>query len=171
MTKRSAAITELENQLRDMIGTNGGLLETRWVGKFVELMGETANSEGKDFLLKILLNTPQTEKSVLSRFIQLNGLDILDNWLNEHRVNIEKEDFHIVHSCLSCLNKLSISAELLEKTQIEKTVNKLAKHPDASIQAKANTIISKWKKMITEQEDPKKMPKIRKEIKVAPIKK
>ena len=29
MTKRSAAITELENQLRDMIGTNGGLLETR----------------------------------------------------------------------------------------------------------------------------------------------
>ena len=98
MTKRSAAITELENQLRDMIGTNGGLLETRWVGKFVELMGETANSEGKDFLLKILLNTPQTEKSVLSRFIQLNGLDILDNWLNEHRVNIEKEDFHIAQS-------------------------------------------------------------------------
>ena len=51
MTKRSAAITELENQLRDMLSANGGLLETRWVGRFVELMKETANSDGREYLL------------------------------------------------------------------------------------------------------------------------
>ena len=166
MTKRSAAITELENQLRDMLGANGGLLETRWVGRFVELMRETANTEGKDYLLKVLFNTPQTEKAPLSRFIQLKGVEILGDWINDHRKNNEKEDFQIVHSCLSCLNKLAISTEILDKTQIGKIVNKLAKHPDASIQAKANTIVSKWKKIVTEQEDPKRLIRPKKETKI-----
>lgn len=166
MTKRSAAITELENQLRDMIGTTGGLLETRWVGRFVELMRETANSEGKDYLLRVLFNTPQSEKAALSRFIQLNGVEILGNWISEHRSNPEQEDNQIVHSCLSCLNKLTISTEILDKTQIGKIVNKLAKHTDPSIQAKANTIVSKWKKMVCEQDDPKKLQKLRKETRV-----
>jgi hypothetical protein len=161
MTKRSAEITELENQLRDMISPSGGLLETRWVGRFVELMRETANSDGKDYLLKVLFNTPQTERALLSRFIQLNGVEILGAWLNEHRTCSEQDDNQIVHSCLSCLNKLTLSSELLDKTQIGKTVHKLAKHPDASIQAKANTIVSKWKKMVTEKEDLNKPSKIK----------
>ncbi|OMJ81331.1 hypothetical protein SteCoe_18255 [Stentor coeruleus] len=161
MTKRSAAITELENQLRDMISPNGGLLGIRWVGRYVELMRETANSDGKDYLLKVLFNTSQTEQALLSRFIQLNGIEILNNWLNEHSISSEQNDNQIIHSCLSCLNKLTLNIELLDKTQIGKTVQKLAKHPDASIQAKANTIVSKWKKMATEKEDSSKPSKIK----------
>lgn len=166
MTKRSAAITELENQLRDMVSASGGLLETRWVGRFVELMRETANTEGREYLLRVLFNTPQSEKNALSRFIQLNGVEILSTWIAEHRSNTEQEDIQIVHSCLSCLNKLTISTELLAKTQIGKVVNKLAKHSDPSIQAKANTIVSKWKKIASEQEDPKPYSKIKKETRV-----
>lgn len=169
--KRSAAITELENQLQNMIGSNGGLLETRWVGKFVELMKETANTEGRDYLLKVLFNTPQTEKAALSRFIQLGGVEILGTWISEHRDSVEQEDIQIVHSCLSCLNKITISTELLDRTQIGKIVNKLAKHSDASIQAKANTIVSKWKKMVSEQEDSKKPQKPKKETKIVVPKK
>lgn len=41
MTKRSAAVAELENQLREMLGPSGGLIETRWVGRLVDLMQET----------------------------------------------------------------------------------------------------------------------------------
>jgi hypothetical protein len=169
--KRSAAITELENQLQAMIGPNGGLMETRWVGKFVELMKETANREGRDYLLKVLFNTPQTDKATLSRFIQLGGVEILGDWINEHKDTLEQDDIQIVHSCLSCLNKITINTELLDKTQIGKTVNKLAKHSDASIQAKANTIVSKWKKMVSEQDDPKKLQKLKKETKIVVPKK
>jgi hypothetical protein len=164
--KRSAAITELENHLRDMTSPSGGLLETRWVGRFVELMKETVNCEGKEYLLRVLLNTPQTEKATLSRFIQLNGVEILGSWISEHRANADAEDIAIVHSCLSSLNKLTISTDLLDRTQIGKTVNKLAKHNDPSIQAKANTIVSKWKKMVSEQDDPKKTLKPKKETRV-----
>ena len=169
--KRSAAITELENQLQVMIGPNGGLTETRWVGKYVELMRETKNREGRDYLLKVLFNTPQTDKATLSRFIQLGGVEILGDWIHEHKDSIEQEDIQIVHSCLSCLNKISINTEILGKTQIGKTVNKLAKHFDPSIQAKSNTIVSKWKKMVSEQDDPKKLQNPKKETKIVVPKK
>lgn len=162
-SKRSAAIIELESQMRDMVSVNGGLLETRWAGRYVELMKETANSEGKEYLLKVFFNTPQSEKAIFSRFIQLNGIEILGNWINDHRSSPEQEDKQIVHSCLSCLNKLTINTELLDKTSIARIVNNLVTHPDPSIHAKANTIISKWKKISTEQES-SNQPKIKKEF-------
>jgi TFIIS helical bundle-like domain len=166
MTKRSAEISELENELRDMTGANGGLIETRWVSRLVELMREAVSTEAMECLLKVLLNTPQNDKATLSRFIQLGGIELLGQWINSYRVKPDLEHTLILNSCLSCLNKLSISTEILDKTQIGKTVNKLVKHPDSSIQAKANTIVSKWKKIVTEQDDTKRPQKLKNETRV-----
>lgn len=77
--KRSPAVIQLESQLRDMLSPNGGLGETRWVGKLVDLMKETINTDGKEFLLQVLLKTPQNDKATLTRFIQLGGIEILGN--------------------------------------------------------------------------------------------
>ena len=159
MTKRSPVISDLENELQNMITQNGGLTETRYVSRLVELMREASIPEAKDFLLKVLLNTPQTDKAILSRFIQLGGIEVLGSWINLYRQNSSNEGVSIVHSCLSCLNKLAISLELLDKTQIGKAVNKLVKHADPSIQAKANTIVSKWKRIVTEPDDTKRPQK------------
>jgi len=65
----------------------------------------------------------------------------------------------VIHSSLSCLNKLNITLEILDKTEIGKIVNSLHKHPDASIQAKAGTIVSKWKKNVIAPEEPKRPSK------------
>lgn len=169
--KRSLVITELENELNEMVGASGGLIETRYVARLVELMREAGSAEGKDYLLKVLLNTPQNDKSILSRFIQLSGIEILGTWISQHRESSSQEDTQIVHCCLSCLNRLSISTEILNRTQIGKAVKKLIKHADSSIQAKANTIVSKWKKIVTEQEDPKKPQKPKIETRVVLLKK
>ena len=166
MTKRSLVLTELESELNDMLSPTGGIAETRWAGRFTDLMRETSSSECKDYMLKVLLNTPQNDKATLSRFIQLGGIEIIGSWISHHRQTSQAEDISIIHTCLSCLNKLSISTELLDKTQIGKAVNKLAKHSDPSIQAKANTIVSKWKKIVTEQEDSKRPQKLKKETRV-----
>ena len=77
MTKRTQVIAELETELIDMLNVNGGLVETRWVSRFVELMRNTGDIEGRDYLLRVLLNTPQNDKAILSRFIQLGGLELL----------------------------------------------------------------------------------------------
>ena len=166
MMKRTPVIGELETELNDMLNVNGGLMETRWVSRFVELMRETGVTEGKDYLLKVLLNTPQNDKAILSRFIQLGGIELLGLWINAHRHSTQIEDTQIIHSCLSSLNKLTLSTDLLDRTQIGKAVNKLVKHADQSIQAKANTIVSKWKKMVTEQDDSKRLQKPKVETRV-----
>ena len=166
MMKRSLVITELENELHEMIGASGGLVETRWVARVVELMREAGTAEGKDFLLSVILKTPQNDKAILSRFIQLGGIELLGAWIGTHRHNSQIEDVQIVNSCLSCLNKLAMSTEILDRTQIGKTVNKLVKHSDPGIQAKSNTIVSKWKKIVTEQEDLRRPLKAKKETRV-----
>lgn len=166
--KRSAAVSELESQLREMIGPSGGLVETRWVGRLLELMNETENTEGRNFLLKVLLNTPQTDKATLSRFIQLNGIELLGKWIRAHKRSPTQEDEQVLHSVLSCLNKLAITMELLERTEIGKVVNSLCKATEPSIAAKASSIVSKWKKLFsTPTEDRKVQPKKLKETRVA----
>lgn len=44
--------------------------------------------------------------------------------------------------------------EILDRTEIGKIVNGLSRHQDLSIQAKAGQIVSKWRKMITNPEEP-----------------
>ena len=156
MTKRSAAVVELENQLREMLGPSGGLIETRWVGRLVDLMKETANTDGRAFLIKVILNTPQTEKATFTRFIQLGGVDILGNWINEHKKCQAQEDKEILNSILSSLNKLTITMDILDRTEIGKIVNNLFKITDPSIQAKAKSIVSKWKKLVVPTEEERK---------------
>jgi hypothetical protein len=166
--KRSAVVAELESQLREMIGPSGGLVETRWVGRLLELMKETENAEGRNYLLKVLLNTPQTDKATLSRFIQLSGIELLGKWIRAHKRSPSQEDEQILHSILSCLNKLAITMELLERTQIGKVVNSLCKATEPSIAAKASSIISKWKKLLSSPiEERKAQPKKLKETRVA----
>ena len=171
MTKRSLELAELETELDNILSSTGSIAETKWVGRFTDLMQEASSYECKDRMLKALMKTPQNEKATLSRFIQLGGIEIIGSWLNHHRQNLQPEDTNIIHSCLACLNKLSISTEILDKTQIGKAVNKLAKYADPSIQAKSLTIVSKWKKIVTEQENPKKPQKLNKEMPVALLKK
>jgi hypothetical protein len=156
MSKRSAAVVELENQLRDMLSPSEGLTEARWVGRLVDLMKETANIDGRTFLLRVILNTPQTERATFSRFIQLDGVDILGAWINDHKSNTTQADREVINSALSCLNKLSMTMEILEKSGIGKTVNNLCKINDPSLQAKAKSIVSKWKKLVTNPEEERK---------------
>ncbi len=129
MAKRSAAVAELETQL-------------------VELMRETANTEAREYLLKVVLATP--DRPTLTRFVQLGGIELLGQWINEHRTQMTQEDRQVVHTLLSCLNKLSISPESMQRSDICKVVGSLSKHLDFSIGAKASSILAKWKKQLPE---------------------
>jgi TFIIS helical bundle-like domain len=156
MTKRSAGISELESEIRELLNESTGILETRSIARFVELMLETSSSEARSYLLRVFFSIPQTEKQTFSRFIQQNGVEILGGWITEHRASFESDDRQIVYTSLSCLNKLTLTSDHLERTQITKIVSKLTQHPDSIIQTKANTLISRWKVFFSEdQKHPK----------------
>lgn len=152
MTKRSAALTDLENQLQEIISPSGGLLETRWVSKLIELMDRTSDIEGRFLLIKVLLNTNQSEKATFSRLVQLGGVEILGKWIEENKIHSDQESKQLVQSVLSSLNKLNITKEVLSKTNIGTIVNSLKSYSDTSIQVKAASIFSRWEKMGTEDE-------------------
>lgn len=164
MNKRSAAMAELENQLREIIGPSGGLIETRWVSKLIDLMRETESLDGRFILIRVLLNTNQSEKATFSRFVQLGGVEILGDWIDQTKSNTSQEYKQLVQSILSSLNKLTITKEVFERTNIGNILNSLKSSTDTSIQVKASSILSRWEKMTVEEEIPYKPREPRVEV-------
>ena len=152
MNKRSASLTELENQLQEILSPSGGLIETRWVSKLIDLMLQCTNSDERFILVKIILNTNQSEKTAFSRFVQLGGVEILGSWIEEIKLLDDQESKQLIQSILSSLNKLSISKEAVKRTNIGTILNSLKCLPDTSIQVKASSILSRWEKMSIEEE-------------------
>ncbi|CAG9318734.1 PPP1R10 [Blepharisma stoltei] len=157
--KRSALVVELENKLSDMIGPNGGLQEARWIGQFVNLMAETTNVEGRDVLLQALLRTTQNTKAIYGRFSSVGGIEQLGKWIKDHEKNEQSEDRGLLHTILSCLNKLPVTTEILEATMIGKAVKSICKHSEPGLQAKAVALIKKWASAIENPNEVHRPPK------------
>ena len=151
MSKRSASSVELEQHLQEILSPSGGLLETRWVSRLIELMLQTSDTEGRSALAKALLNTNQSEKTTFSRFVQLGGVEILGTWIEQVRNCSDQESKQLVQSILSSLNKLNVSKEVLLQTSIGSILNTLKNAPDVSIQVKASSILSRWEKINSEE--------------------
>ena len=152
MSKRSASLAELENQLQGIVNPLGGLTETHWVSKLIDMMAVCTNLEERFLLINVLLNTDQTEKTTFSKFVQLGGVEILGTWIEENKLQNNQEAKQLVQSILSSLNKLSISKEILKKTNIDNVLNSLGLLPDTSIQIKASSILSLWEKISNDEE-------------------
>jgi hypothetical protein len=79
-----------------MIGPNRGLTEPKWVSRFVDLMRETEALDGRVYLLAILISTPQSKETVLTRFVQLNGIEMLKDWIDTHKKEQDKENMDVL---------------------------------------------------------------------------
>jgi uncharacterized protein (UPF0147 family) len=152
MTKRSAALTNLENDLQEITSSAGGLSETRYVSRLVELMGQATEPDCRFLLIKLLLNTNPSEKATYTRFVQLAGVDILGAWIEEAKLSTGQDSKQLIQSILSTLNKISISKDVFLKTNIGAILNSLKTSQDTSIQVKAASILSRWEKMTTDEE-------------------
>lgn len=53
----------------------------------------------------------------------------------------------MLHRILSCLNKIVVNLDILERTKIYKAVKTICKHSDINLQTKAGALIKKWKDM------------------------
>jgi TFIIS helical bundle-like domain. len=60
----------------------------------------------------------------------------------------------MIQNILSSLNKLTISKEIFQITNIGTILNSLKSLADTSIQAKAASILSRWEKMTVDDEGP-----------------
>ncbi|GAV81019.1 BAH domain-containing protein/Med26 domain-containing protein [Cephalotus follicularis] len=150
------------------ITDKGGLADSAGVEKLVQLMLPERNERkidliGRSMLAGVIAVTDKLD--CLSRFVQLRGLPVFDEWLQEvHKGKIGDgsspkdsdkctEDFLLV--LLRALDKLPVNLHALQMCNIGKSVNHLRSHKNLEIQKKARSLVDTWKKRVEAEMDAK----------------
>ncbi|KAE9612753.1 putative transcription regulator IWS1 family [Lupinus albus] len=143
------------------ITDKGGLVDLEGVEKLVQLMQRESGDKkidlaGRVMLVNVIAVTDRYD--CLSWFVQLRGLPVLDEWLQEvHKGKIGDgnmpkecdkpvEDFLL--ALLRALDKLPVNLNALQTCNVGKSVNHLRSHKNAEIQRKARSLVDTWKKRV-----------------------
>lgn len=143
------------------ITEKGALVDLEGVERFVQLMlpdrGEKKiDLAGRSMLAGVIAATDKVD--CLSQFVQLRGLPVFDEWLQEvHKGKIGDisaskdsdksiEEFLLV--LLRALDKLPVNLQALQTCNIGKSVNHLRSHKNSEIQKKARGLVDTWKKRV-----------------------
>ncbi|KAE8726548.1 hypothetical protein F3Y22_tig00006613pilonHSYRG00006 [Hibiscus syriacus] len=149
------------------ITEKGGLEDFSGVDKLVQLMFSERNEKKIDLVSRSMLAgvIAATDKfDCLSHFVQLRGLPIFDEWLQEvHKGKIgdgsgskddsSVDDFLLI--LLRALDKLPVNLTALQMCNIGKSVNHLRSHKNIEIQKKARSLVDIWKKRVEAEMDAK----------------
>ncbi|KAK0588356.1 hypothetical protein LWI29_038508 [Acer saccharum] len=145
-----------------------GLVDYEGVEKLVQLMLRERNEKKIDLVCRSMLASvvAVTDKfDCLNRFVQLKGLPVFDDWLQEvHKGKIgdasspkdgdqSVEDFLLI--LLRALDKLPVNLHALQMCNIGKSVNHLRTHKNLEIQKKARSLVDTWKKRVEAEMDAK----------------
>ncbi|XP_039057981.1 uncharacterized protein LOC120201435 isoform X2 [Hibiscus syriacus] len=149
------------------ITEKGGLEDFSGVEKLVQLMRNERNEKKIDLVNQSMLACviAATDKfDCLSHFVQLRGLPVFDEWLQEvHKGKIgdgsgSKDDRSVddfLLTLLRALDKLPVNLTALQMCNIGKSVNHLRSHKNIEIQKKARSLVDTWKKQVEAEMDAK----------------
>ncbi|KAL1318112.1 hypothetical protein HN51_070370 [Arachis hypogaea] len=153
-----------ESMLRSEISKitdKGGLVDFEGVERLVQLMQPDGADKKIDLGGRIILVNAiaATERDdCLSWFVQLRGLPVLDEWLQEvHKgkngdSNTPKESDKSVEefllALLRALDRLPVNLHALQTCNVGKSVNHLRTHKNSEIQRKARSLVDTWKKRV-----------------------
>ncbi|TYH98505.1 hypothetical protein ES332_A11G001200v1 [Gossypium tomentosum] len=152
------------------ITEKGGLQDYGGVGKLVQLIIRERNERKINLVSRSMLAgvIAATHKfDCLSRFVQLRGLNVFDEWLQEAQKRKiggssgSKDDRSIDNSLLTllqALDKLPVNLTVLQMCSIGKSLNLLRTHKNVEIQKKARSLVDTWKKRVQVELDAKYGP-------------
>lgn len=143
------------------LSEKGGLTDSDTVMRLVHLMQPEKSDKkigltGRSMLAGIIAATDKLD--CLNQFVQLRGLFVLNEWLQEvHKGKIgdsgnlrssdkSVDDFLLV--LLQALDKLPVNLNALQMCNIGKSVNHLRTHKNSEIQRKARSLVDMWKKRV-----------------------
>ncbi|XP_044481210.1 uncharacterized protein LOC123207800 [Mangifera indica] len=143
----------------------GGLVDYDGVEKLVQLMMPEKKIDlvCRSVLAGVVAATDKLD--CLNWFVQLKGLPVYDEWLQEvHKGKIGDgnrpkdsdrsiEEFLLI--LLRALDKLPINLHALQMCNIGKSVNHLRTHKNLEIQKKARSLVDTWKKRVEAEMDAK----------------
>lgn len=143
------------------ITDKGGLVNFEGVQRLVHLMQpDSADKKidlaGRIMLVDVIALTDRYD--CLSWFVQLRGLPVLDEWLQEaHKGKIgdgnmpkesDKSAEEFLLALLRALDKLPVNLHALQTCNVGKSVNQLRVHKNSEIQRKARSLVDTWKRRV-----------------------
>lgn len=143
------------------ITEKGGLTDGEGVEKLLQLMQHDKVERKLDSVAKVLLadviaNTDRYD--CLQRFVQLKGVIVFDDWLQEaHKSKSgdssspkesDKSLDELLLALLRALQKLPVNLHALQTSNIGKSVNNLRSQKNHDIQKKARNLVDTWKKRV-----------------------
>ncbi|OAE32158.1 hypothetical protein AXG93_2912s1480 [Marchantia polymorpha subsp. ruderalis] len=152
-------------EIASITDKDGGLQNPSCVERLVQLMQQDQNdgvrkaadvSSRRTILAGVVAATERDD--CLSRFVQLGGLPMLDDWLQEaHKGKVgdggspkegEKGVEELLLTLLRALDKLPVDLDGLKTCSVGKSVNHLRSHKNLEIQKKARKLVDIWKKRV-----------------------
>uniref|UniRef100_A0A2P2MVI4 Uncharacterized protein LOC103329902 n=1 Tax=Rhizophora mucronata TaxID=61149 RepID=A0A2P2MVI4_RHIMU len=143
------------------ITDKGGLVDFEGVEKLVQLMQPYSTERRVDLVGRIMLVDviAATDRlDCLVWFVQLKGLPVLDEWLQEvHKGKFgdgnspkesEKGVEEFLLALLRALGKLPVNLPALQTCNVGRSVNHLRTHKNYEIQKKARSLVDTWKKRV-----------------------
>ncbi|KAJ7561151.1 hypothetical protein O6H91_03G016300 [Diphasiastrum complanatum] len=142
---------------------DGSILNLACVDKLIDLMRQEWNdgvkklsdlANRRSLLAGVIAATDRED--CLNRFVQLGGLPVLDDWLQEaHKGKVgdggspkdgDKVFEDLLLILLRALDKLPVNLDALKTCIVGKSVNNLRSHKNFEIQKKARKLVDIWKK-------------------------
>ncbi|KAG8378967.1 hypothetical protein BUALT_Bualt07G0039500 [Buddleja alternifolia] len=143
------------------ITEKGGVVDLEGVEKLVQLMQQDRMERKMDLVNRSMLAgviTAIDKVDCLNRFVQLRGLPVLDEWLQDiHKGKIgdgnsykdgDKSLEELLLVLLRALDKLPVNLHALQMCNIGRSVNHLRSHKNVEIQRKARSLVDTWKKRV-----------------------
>ncbi|KAJ9564815.1 LOW QUALITY PROTEIN: hypothetical protein OSB04_000781 [Centaurea solstitialis] len=142
------------------ITDKGGLVDFGGVEKLIQLMRPESAEKKPDLACRAMLVDviSGTERfDCLGRFVQLRGLSVLDEWLQEiHKGKIgdgspkenDKSVEEFLFSLLRALDRLPVNLHALQTCNVGKSVNHLRSHKNSEIREEARSLVSTWKSRV-----------------------
>ncbi|PWA73893.1 bromo adjacent homology (BAH) domain, Transcription factor IIS [Artemisia annua] len=142
------------------ITDKGGLVDFGGVEKLIQLMRPDStekklNLASRTMLVDVISVTDRFD--CLGRFVQLRGLSVLDEWLQEiHKGKIgnsspkvnDKSVEEFLFALLRALDRLPVNLHALQTCNVGKSVNHLRSHKNTEIQKKARGLVNTWKRRV-----------------------
>ncbi|KAG9451115.1 hypothetical protein H6P81_011080 [Aristolochia fimbriata] len=151
----------IKAEIAKLTDKEGGLTNLEGVEKLVHLMQLDKAEKKIDLVGRIMLADviAATERyECLGRFVQLRGVPILDDWLQEvHKGKLgdgsspkesDKSVEELLLALLRALDKLPVNLHALQTSNVGKSVNHLRSHKNLEIQRKARSLVDTWKKRV-----------------------
>ncbi|XP_074316294.1 uncharacterized protein LOC141652644 isoform X2 [Silene latifolia] len=143
------------------ITEKGGIVDSKAVERLVQLMQSDKSEKRLDIPCRSLLVgvlAATNKDDCLNRFVQLRGLPVLDEWLQEvHKGKVrdsssprdhDKSVMDFLLTLLHALERLPVNLNALQMCNIGKSVNHLRSHRNSDIQKKARSLVELWKKRV-----------------------